>query len=50
MVLKEHGIRWISLAPSSKGIGVYLHEVQDIGTDAFWDITEFPPLDPGEED
>ncbi|MFJ9871397.1 hypothetical protein [Streptomyces sp. NPDC101165] len=46
----QHGIRWISLTPSSEGIGIYLHEVQDIGTDAFWDITEFPPPDPDEED
>jgi hypothetical protein len=45
----KHGIRWLSLSPGREGIGVYLHDVEDIGTDNFWDITEFPPLDPDEE-
>jgi hypothetical protein len=42
------GIRWLTLSPSNAGIRVSLHEVDDIGTDDFWDVTEFPPLDDDE--
>jgi hypothetical protein len=45
----RQGIRWIALGPGRNGIVVYLSEVEDVGTDTFWDITEFPPLDPDEE-
>ncbi|GAB3989787.1 hypothetical protein GCM10029978_115830 [Actinoallomurus acanthiterrae] len=45
----RHGIRWVALAPGRDGITVYLSEVEDVGTDTFLDITEFPPLDPDEE-
>ncbi|MFD8754596.1 hypothetical protein ACFV0O_26950 [Kitasatospora sp. NPDC059577] len=43
------GLRWIALSPGSTGITVYLSEVEDVGTDTFLDITEFPPLDPEDE-
>jgi hypothetical protein len=46
---ERRGIRWISLSPGRESIGVYLHEVEDVGTDTFWDLTEFPPLDPDDE-
>jgi hypothetical protein len=46
---ERQGIRWISLSPGSEGISVYLHEVEDIGSDTFWDLTEFPPLNPDDE-
>ncbi|GGR01859.1 hypothetical protein [Kitasatospora griseola] len=43
------GLRWIALSPGSTGVTVYLSDVEDIGTDTFLDITEFPPLDPEDE-
>ena len=46
---ERRGIRWISLSPGREGIGVHLHEVEDVGTDTFWNLTEFPPLDPDDE-
>jgi hypothetical protein len=45
----RQGIRWVALGPGRNGIVVYLSEVEDAGTDTFWDITEFPPLDPDGE-
>jgi hypothetical protein len=46
---ERRGIRWISLRPVHEGIGIHLHEVEDVGTGTFWDLTKFPPLDPGDE-
>jgi hypothetical protein len=46
---ERRGIRWISLRPVREGIGIHLHEVEDVGTDTFWDLTEFPPLAPDDE-
>lgn len=45
----EHVIRWAALSPGKNGITLYLSEVVDVGTDAFLDVSEFPPLDPDEE-
>jgi hypothetical protein len=46
---EEHIIRWAVLSPGVDHITLYLHEVVDVGTDSFWDVSEFPPLDPDEE-
>ncbi|WP_327188217.1 hypothetical protein [Streptomyces sp. NBC_01334] len=43
------GLRWIALGPGRKGVTVYLSEVEDVSTDSFLDVTEFPPLDPDDE-
>lgn len=43
------GLRWIALSPSATGITIYLGEVEDVGTDTFLDVTEFPPLNPDDE-
>jgi hypothetical protein len=43
------GLRWIALCPGTSGVTVWLSDVEDIGTDTFLDITEFPPLTPDEE-
>lgn len=45
----EHVIRWAALSPGKDRITLYLSEVIDVGTETFWDISEFPPLDPDEE-
>ena len=44
-----HIIRWVALSPRKDQITLYLSEVVDVGTDNFWDVSEFPPLDPDEE-
>ncbi|GAA2097852.1 hypothetical protein [Actinomadura alba] len=46
---KEHIIRWAALSPAKGQIILYLSEVVDVGTDTFWDVSEFPPLNPDEE-
>ncbi|TRO58161.1 hypothetical protein [Streptomyces sp. IB201691-2A2] len=46
----RRGLRWIAVSPGRAGVSVYLSEVEDIGTDTFRDVTEFPPLDPEDED
>jgi hypothetical protein len=45
----RQGLRWIAIGPGRSGIAIYLSEVEDAGTDTFFDITEFPPLDPDDE-
>lgn len=45
----RRGLRWIAVSPGRAGVSVYLSEVEDIGTDTFRDVTEFPPLDPEDE-
>ncbi|MEU1344513.1 hypothetical protein [Streptomyces sp. NPDC005827] len=45
----RHGLRWIAISPGRTGVTIYLSDVEDVGTDTFLDITEFPPLDPDEE-
>ncbi|MGI5171028.1 hypothetical protein ACQEU3_42425 [Spirillospora sp. CA-253888] len=46
---EERVIRWAALSPGRQGVTLYLSEVIDIGGAAFRDVSEFPPLDPGEE-
>ena len=45
----RQGLRWIALSPGRSGVTIYLSDVEDIGSDNFLDITEFPHLDPEEE-
>ncbi|MER5960344.1 hypothetical protein [Streptomyces sp. NPDC001893] len=45
----QQGLRWIALSPGSSCVTIYVSDVEDVGTDNFLDITEFPPLDPEEE-
>ena len=46
---EKHVIRWVALSPAKDHITLYLSEVIDVGTDTFWDLSGFPPLDPDEE-
>jgi hypothetical protein len=45
----DHVLRWATLGPGKNGITLYFHEVLDVGSDTFLDVTEFPPLDPDDE-
>jgi hypothetical protein len=45
----HQGLRWIALSPGPSGVTIYVSDVEYVGTDNFFDITEFPPLDPEEE-
>jgi hypothetical protein len=42
-------IRWVSIEPSKLGYVVTLHVVRDVGGEGFYDLIEFPPLDPDDE-
>ncbi|MEY9969012.1 hypothetical protein ABIA33_007099 [Streptacidiphilus sp. MAP12-16] len=42
----RRGLRWIAISPDRTGVTIYLSEVEDAGTDTFYDVSEFPPLDP----
>lgn len=41
-------VRWLTAYPSGADFKLVLHEVEDIGSDEFLDVTEFPPLDENE--
>ncbi|MFI6494843.1 hypothetical protein [Streptomyces sp. NPDC050564] len=45
----HRGLRWIAISPGRSGVTIYLCEVEDAGTDTFYDVSEFPPLDPDDE-
>jgi hypothetical protein len=42
-------IRWVTVYAAGDQFQVTLHEAEDVGTDDFADVAEFPPLD-SEED
>ena len=41
-------VRWLTASRSGRSFDLRLHEVEDVGSDDFLDVTEFPPLDPEE--
>ncbi len=41
-------VRWLTVRPASRTVKVVRHEVQDVGTDDFMDVSEFPPVDEDE--
>ena len=41
-------VRWLNTHVSGADFKLVLHEVEDIGSEEFLDITEFPPLDENE--
>lgn len=41
-------VRWLTAMPADSGYILALHQVEDIGTDDFADVTQFPPLDDDE--
>ena len=38
-------VRWLTISPVAGGFKVLVHRVEDVGGDAPWDPTEYPPLD-----
>ncbi|WP_431676096.1 hypothetical protein [Kitasatospora sp. KL5] len=44
------GIRWVEVTPTPSGCKVVLHTSADIGGEHFYDLVEFPPLGPEDED
>ena len=38
-------VRWLSAYPSGRAFELVVHHVEDIGTEGFFDVSEFPPLD-----
>lgn len=43
----REGLRYVTLAGGREFV-LRVHEVEDVGTDEFFDLSEFPPLDPSE--
>ncbi|MFF2252462.1 hypothetical protein [Streptomyces sp. NPDC058142] len=39
-------IRWVGIESTKRGYEVTLHVVEDVGSETFCDLLEFPPLDP----
>lgn len=46
----EPGIQWVSIESRGEEFEVRLHVVQDVGSEHFADLGEFPPLDPEQEE
>ncbi|MCX5398826.1 hypothetical protein [Streptomyces sp. NBC_00102] len=42
-------MRYVEVRPAKASYEVYLHAVEDVGSESFLDLGEFPPLDPDEE-
>ncbi|MFF4901107.1 hypothetical protein [Streptomyces sp. NPDC001068] len=42
-------VRWVGIESTERGYEVTLHVVEDVGSEAFCDLLEFPPLDPDDE-
>jgi hypothetical protein len=42
------GVRWVEVVPRGEGFVIVLHEVQDIGSEQYVDLVEFPEL-PGRD-
>jgi hypothetical protein len=47
----EHpGVHYVEVRPTQQRFEVFLHTVQDVGSENFLDLGEFPPLDPDDEE
>ncbi|GAB2628747.1 hypothetical protein GCM10027168_70590 [Streptomyces capparidis] len=42
-------MRYVEVRPVREGFEVLLHTVEDVGSESFLDLGEFPPFDPGDE-
>jgi hypothetical protein len=43
------GIRWVEIVPKHGHYHVHVIEAEDVGSEQFIDVVEFPPLDPDDE-
>lgn len=43
------GVRYVEVRVTKGPFEVYLHVVEDIGSESFLDVSEFPPFDPDDE-
>ncbi|MER5901168.1 hypothetical protein ABT150_13865 [Streptomyces mirabilis] len=44
------GIRYLEVRPTKTTFEVFLHTLEDVGTEMFFDLVEFPPLNPDDEE
>ncbi|MPY45414.1 hypothetical protein FNH04_37595 [Streptomyces phyllanthi] len=44
------GIRYVEVRPTKATFEVFLHALEDAGSETFCDVGEFPPLDPDDEE
>ncbi|MFD7961181.1 hypothetical protein ACFV5J_10270 [Streptomyces zaomyceticus] len=46
----EHpGVRYVEVRATKGPFEVYLHAVEDVGSESFLDLDEFPPFDPNDD-
>lgn len=43
------GVRYVEVRAAKTSFEVYLHTVEDAGSEGFFDLGEFPPFDPDDE-
>ncbi|WP_256975318.1 hypothetical protein [Streptomyces sp. CS159] len=43
------GVRYVEVRAVNGRFGVYFHAVEDVGSEGFLDLGEFPPFDPDDE-
>ncbi|MFJ9724586.1 hypothetical protein ACIRP3_17725 [Streptomyces sp. NPDC101209] len=43
------GVRYVEVRATKTSYEVFLHAVEDIGCESFFDLGEFPPFDPDDE-
>ncbi|SNS20855.1 hypothetical protein [Actinacidiphila glaucinigra] len=42
---ERRGVTYVEVRPTKAAYEVYVHAVEDVGHEAFWDLEEFPPFD-----
>ncbi|MFF8432201.1 hypothetical protein ACF07Y_45150 [Streptomyces sp. NPDC016566] len=42
-------MRYVEVRAAKDHFGIYLHTVEDVGSEALLDLDEFPPFDPDDE-
>ncbi|MFF9607637.1 hypothetical protein ACF1GY_36150 [Streptomyces sp. NPDC014684] len=42
-------MRYVEVRATKGPFGIYLHTVEDVGSESFLDLGEFPPFDPDDE-
>ncbi|MFF2468459.1 hypothetical protein [Streptomyces mirabilis] len=44
------GVRYVEVRPTKASYEVYVHTVEDVGHERFFDLDEFPPFDADEDE
>lgn len=44
------GVSYVEVRPTKASYGVYVHTVEDVGHEGFFDLVEFPPFDADQDE